>query len=126
MTTLLLDTSVVLWWTTSSPRIPDSIGREIRNPSNVIMVSAATAWEVGIKQAKGKLRVDADFVESVERGGMRWIPIGATVATKAASLPAHHNDPFDRLLVAQAIHDGSRLVTPDRTIRAYDVDVLWT
>jgi PIN domain nuclease of toxin-antitoxin system len=89
-------------------------------------VSAASAWEVAIKQAIGRLTLPEPFAVGIDASGFQRLPVGFEHAAEAASLPLHHTDPFDRMLVAQARLEGLTLVTHDRALAAYDVPVLWT
>jgi PIN domain nuclease of toxin-antitoxin system len=88
-------------------------------------VSAATAWEIEIKRALGKLDAPDDLADALAAGGYRPLPVSILHATIAGRLPPHHRDPFDRMLVAQAKLEGLTIVTGDRRIAGYDVPVLW-
>lgn len=88
-------------------------------------VSAASIWEIAIKRASGKLRVPDDLLEKVAAARFGELGVSFKHANLAGSLPAHHGDPFDRMLVAQAQSEGLTLVTSDARIAAYDVPVLW-
>ncbi|HWO90141.1 MAG TPA: type II toxin-antitoxin system VapC family toxin [Gemmatimonadales bacterium] len=121
---LLLDTHVVLWWRENSPRL----GQEARNAiarADLVYVSAASAWEVAIKIRLGKLRIPGSFAEAVDDSGFSRLPIDFSHAELVATLPNHHSDPFDRMLVAQARAAGLTLVTHDRRFEPYRVPVLW-
>lgn len=95
------------------------------DPVNRVLVSAATIWELSIKQAAGRLEPPEDLVVGVAALGFDEVPVEYRHAVAAAQLPLHHRDPFDRMLVAQAVVEGLTLVTRDRRIRRYDVPVLW-
>jgi PIN domain nuclease of toxin-antitoxin system len=120
---LLLDTHVVLWWLQNSPRL--GAARRAITEADTVFVSAASAWEVAVKIALGRLQLPADFAEGVEKSQMRELPIRFPHAAEAGSLPAHHTDPFDRMLVAQARREGLTLVTHDRLLEPYEVPILW-
>jgi PIN domain nuclease of toxin-antitoxin system len=90
-----------------------------------IVVSAVTVWEVAIKRGLGKLDAPADLLQQLEQARVDLLPITARHADRVASLPLHHRDPFDRLLVAQATVEGFALVSSDGDLRVYDIDVLW-
>lgn len=94
-------------------------------PDAQVVVSAAVVWEVAIKRRLGKLEAPDDLLERLERAGVDLLPITARHADRAGTLPMHHRDPFDRLLVAQAELDGLSVVTADPAIRDYGVDVIW-
>jgi PIN domain nuclease of toxin-antitoxin system len=121
---LLLDTHVFLWWRSDSRRLGAGARRAIAE-ADVVFVSAATAWEAAIKIALGRLRVPDTIESGVEASGFEKLPIGFPHAEAAARLAPHHADPFDRMLVAQARIEGLTLVTHDRRLGRYEVDVLW-
>jgi PIN domain nuclease of toxin-antitoxin system len=119
---LLLDTHVVIWWLADDDTLSEGIKDRLdREPD--VYVSAATVWEVAIKQALGKLE-PPDLPEVILGSGFRHLPITADHGVAAARLPQHHRDPFDRVLVAQARTEGLTLVTRDPQIHKYDVDLL--
>lgn len=120
---LLLDTHIVIWWLTDAPELSDQT-KELIDREPEVYVSAATVWELAIKQAIGKLKEPADLPERVRDGEFRQLAITSDHAVAAGRLPLIHRDPFDRMLVAQAIREGLTLVTADDTIRRYDVPVL--
>jgi PIN domain nuclease of toxin-antitoxin system len=120
---LLLDTHVVLWTLEASPEMSDELRDRIIGEFEVF-VSAASIWEISIKKASGKLKVPDDLLGSIERGGLSQLPIGYRHADLAGRLPAVHQDPFDRMLVAQAQIEKLTLVTRDRYILKYDVPTI--
>lgn len=122
---LLLDTHVFLWWLEEHPRISQSLRTSIGSSSRVF-VSAASAWEAGIKASLGKLRIPGSFEQGVEACGFEKLRIEFRHAERAGRLPPHHRDPFDRMLLAQAIEERLRLVTADKGLEPYDVPFLWT
>jgi PIN domain nuclease of toxin-antitoxin system len=89
------------------------------------IVSAVTVWEAAIKRGLGKLDAPVDLLAQLERAGVELLPITARHADLVASLPPHHYDPFDRLLVAQATIEGLALVSHDESLREYDIEVVW-
>ncbi|MFE9583312.1 type II toxin-antitoxin system VapC family toxin [Nocardia sp. NPDC006044] len=120
---LLLDTHVVLWWLTDDPTLADAMKERITHDPD-ILVSAATIWEVAIKQALGKLQGPVGLADYIGNGGFIPLPIGLDHAAAAGRLPMIHRDPFDRMLVAQAQFEDLTLVTRDPWCRQYDVAVL--
>jgi PIN domain nuclease of toxin-antitoxin system len=122
---LLLDTSVVLWWFMGDPKLPPRVRSAIADGQNVIMVSAASVWEISIKQALGKLRVPASLRQHLERDFLS-LPISEEHAWVAGGLPSHHADPFDRMLIAQAKVEHLVLVSTDPCMPAYGVRLLPT
>lgn len=122
---LLLDTHAFLWWLADDPGLGGEARRAIAERSSVIHVSAATVWEIAIKQALGKLEVASpDLVEEISANGFVELPITSRHALRAGGLPRHHDDPFDRMLVAQAAAEGLTLVSRDRSFAAYGVPIL--
>jgi PIN domain nuclease of toxin-antitoxin system len=121
---LLLDTHVFLWWRLASRRLTRPVRARIA-AAEVVWVSAASAWEIAIKQRLGKIRLEESFALMVEESDFRPLPITIAHAERTADLPPHHADPFDRMLIAQALTEGATLVTHDRQCEPYDVPVLW-
>ncbi len=122
---LLLDTHVFLWWRAKDPRLGKP-ARKAVSEADMVFVSAATAWEAGIKAALGKLRLPDTVEAGVTESGFEKLPITLRHAEAAAGLPPYHHDPFDRMLVAQARDEDLVLVTHDRRLEHYDVPILWT
>lgn len=123
---LLLDTHALLWALSGSGELPASLRDALEDQANMVFVSAASVWEMAIKQARGKLRYPADEVAAaLRRASLLELPVTVRHAEAAASLPPHHRDPFDRMLVAQAQLEGLSLVSRDPAVRRYQVTVLW-
>lgn len=118
---LLLDTHVLLWHILGLPDLKPAARALVIDPDHEVYVSAASVWEVAIKQGAGKLKVPEDFVEQIERHELEILPILAEHGWRAGLLPPHHRDPFDRMLVAQAQLDDLTVLTRDRKLAAYDV-----
>lgn len=121
---LLLDSHVLLWWAADDPQLATAAREAIDAPANEVFLSAATAWELAIKAAAGRLEMPDDLVARALRQGVRPLPIDLEHAADAAALPAHHRDPFDRMLVAQARRESMTLVTADAALGLYDVPTL--
>ncbi|OGT91545.1 MAG: hypothetical protein A2286_04780 [Gammaproteobacteria bacterium RIFOXYA12_FULL_61_12] len=121
---LLLDTHALLWWLADDSRLKPEAREQIAHPSNLVHVSAATVWEVGIKQQLGKLKAPEHLVDIIQEEGFETLAITAAHAHEAARLPMHHRDPFGRMLIAQARMEGLELMTHDEVIQAYEADVL--
>lgn len=118
---LLLDTHVFLWWL-DSPILLSSAAREaIADGSNTIYISSAVIWEIAIKRALGKLNAPLDLEEAMVSN--RFLPLPITIAHALAveSLPSHHRDPFDRMLIAQSLLEQCHLVSRDRHVASYGV-----
>jgi PIN domain nuclease of toxin-antitoxin system len=122
---LLLDTHVWLWWKADDRRLGKHARHAIVTAAEV-RFSAASAWEIAIKTAAGKLTTPAasNLVEEIERDGFQPLPVTLAHAEELRSLPTLHRDPFDRMLVAQARVEGLTLVTSDERLAGYDVTVL--
>ncbi len=120
---LLLDTHVLLWWLAGDTALPKDVRNTIATETEVF-VSVVTLWEIALKRAIGKLEVPDDLVDWVEASGVAELPVRFHHADAAGQLPFLHRDPFDRMLVAQAITERLTLVTRDRQIQQYDVPTL--
>ena len=118
---ILLDTHVYLWWLRDDRKLTRKLAEAIADPAHTVLVSAASVWEAAIKIALGRLDVDGDLVAEIEANGFVELPVTARHAQLAGALPRHHEDPFDRLLVAQAALEGVRLAAVDPAFRHYDV-----
>ena len=118
---LLLDTHVLLWWLADDQTLGAGTRSTIAAADNLVFVSAASAWEISIKRSLGKLDAPSDLIAQLERN--RFEPLSITVdhAYAAGALPHHHEDPFDRILVAQALAEELTLVTRDPRLDAYGV-----
>ncbi|MEW6487760.1 MAG: type II toxin-antitoxin system VapC family toxin [Thermodesulfobacteriota bacterium] len=122
MRRLLLDTHVLLWWLAGDPRIGPRTLRLIRDGKNAVFVSAASAWEVSIKKAQGKLTTPReDLGVAIAEEGFVPLPITVPHGERAGGLPPLHRDPFDRMLVAQAQEEVLEVVTIDPAISRYGV-----
>jgi PIN domain nuclease of toxin-antitoxin system len=121
---LLLDTHAVLWWQADDRRLPRAARRAIAT-ADIVWVSAASGWEAAIKQALGRVRLDEPFAVTVGTDDFTELPITFAHADALAALPALHRDPFDRILVAQALVEQATLVTRDKALAGYGIDVLW-
>jgi PIN domain nuclease of toxin-antitoxin system len=121
---LLLDTHVVLWWLAGDP-VSEEAERQLADPTNRVLLSAAVVWEVAIKRSLGKLEAPADLVPVLTEAGAAATPITLEHAAAVEHLPPHHRDPFDRLLIAQAKVERAAIVSADPELRAYDVPVVW-
>ncbi|MEU8244300.1 type II toxin-antitoxin system VapC family toxin [Actinoplanes missouriensis] len=120
---LLLDTHVALWAIVGDPTLSDEFLDRLRHDPDIYL-SPVTLWEITIKQATGKLAGPPDLAERVRDMGFRELPVSSAHAIAAGRLPAHHRDPFDRMLVAQAVVDGLTLVSRDASIALYEVRLL--
>ena len=120
---LLLDAHAFLWWLRDE-ELDRNARESIAAPSNDVLVSAATAWELEIKRALGKLQAPDDLVATIEAAGFGCLPILGEDAVRAGRLPLHHRDPFDRMILAQALRLDATIVSRDPSFQAYDVPIL--
>lgn len=126
MTAFLLDTNVVVWLLIGHrDAVPAVVREALEDVDNEVWVSAASVWEIAIKRSLGKVRIEEPWRRTLTGLGFAQLPITAEHAAAVESLPWHHKDPFDRILVAQAGIERLTLVSADRLLRRYDVEVLW-
>ncbi len=121
---LLLDTHVLIWVFSQDSSLSPTATEAIRDGRNLVFVSAATAWEIAIKKALGKLRVPGNYQEGLKR--YRFTPLDITTehALAVEQLPPHHKDPFDRMLIAQVQIERLTLVTHDPNMKAYGIPII--
>ena len=119
MTSLLLDTHILVWWLLDAPELTPEMRALFENSGHDLVVSAASVWEIGIKQSIGKLTGFENLLSVLESGGFRLLEISARHADLAAKLPLHHKDPFDRMLIAQAMTENLALVSVDTAFPPY-------
>ncbi|MDE0160755.1 MAG: type II toxin-antitoxin system VapC family toxin [Acidimicrobiaceae bacterium] len=119
---LLIDTCTLLWWA-NKDRLSPAVSQAVADPDNRVWVSAASVWEIGIKQSLGRLTVRGDL-DAVLEEDFEHLPITFAHARRAAQLPLHHRDPFGRMLIAQAQAQDLTLASRDRRISSYDVALL--
>ena len=122
----LLDTHVLLWWLSDNKSLTTKAVTAIRNGENTIFVSAATAWEISIKRVLGKLKAPDGLEETLESNRFHQLPISIRHGLIAGSLPRHHDDPFDRMLIAQAQTEHLTIITHDVRMEQYGVSLLRT
>lgn len=124
MTRLLIDTHVLLWAWEDSPRLGRKGRKLLADPDQPVAVSIVSLWEIAIKKSVGKLALDIrleDLIGSLDAFGFELLPVQPAHTLALATLPLHHRDPFDRTLIAQAIHEKLPLLTVDPQLQAYDV-----
>ncbi len=122
---LIVDTHAALWFLKGDRRLSRAARALIEDDDVERRLSAVSVWEVAVKRGLGKLAAPSDFHEQMYRQGLRGLPVADVHGARVADLPLHHRDPFDRLLVAQALVEGMSIVSIDPRLRAYDVPVLW-
>jgi PIN domain nuclease of toxin-antitoxin system len=126
---LLLDTHVALWWVAGSDELSVRASELLSNPETVNLFSVASAWEIATKYEIGRLKIQGSPAELLgrltEELDLTILPIEVPDALKSATLPWHHRDPFDRLIIAQAIIHDVPILTSDKRITQYSVPVIW-
>jgi PIN domain nuclease of toxin-antitoxin system len=123
---LLLDTHALLWWLADDPALSPTARTAIAAGPTRVLVSAASAWEMSIKRAQGKLDCPDDLEAELGRHRFQALPITVAHALVAGGLPRHHGDPFDRMLIAQAQLHQLTVVTHDPRFAPYGIPILWT
>ncbi len=121
---LFLDTHILLWWLDDNRSLSKQARDAIATTDNLIFVSVAVIWEIRIKQAIGKLEITPDFLRILKQQGFEVLSITANHAYKVGDLPMHHRDPFDRMLIAQAMEEGLTIMTHDRVFKEYKIPIM--
>lgn len=126
---LLLDTHAFLWFVLNDSRLSSIARSAIANPDNTVLFSPASYWEIAIKISVGKYSIPGGFAEFIQQqidgNDFTIQPVLVSHAAQVASLPFHHRDPFDRLLIAQSIVENVPLVSADGTFDEYSIDRIW-
>lgn len=126
MKRLLLDTNVAVWLLLGDrERVSSEAVGALEDEQNKVAISAASVWEIAIKRSAGKLTIADGWAATLRGLGFDPLPVTAIHAEAVEGLPWHHRDPFDRLLVAQALVERLGVVSADRRLGAYGVEVLW-
>lgn len=120
----MLDGNALLWWVDPDGPLSVEVRAMVDDACNELAVSAATIWELGIKQAKRRLRLPSNLLVQLDAMEVDVLDVTAVHSEVAADLPAHHGDPFDRMVIAQALHEGYTVVTADRVFADYGVAVV--
>jgi PIN domain nuclease of toxin-antitoxin system len=120
---LLLDTQVVLWWFRNDQRL-GPLARQAIAAAQDVAVSAVTPWEIAIKVAIGKLDAPAHLLDDIEQRGLRRLPVTFEHAKALLALPPVHRDPFDRMLIAQAVAEKLTLISSDSAFARYAIDLV--
>jgi PIN domain nuclease of toxin-antitoxin system len=126
---VLLDTQAFLWWVSGADRLTPRARGVIADPDTEVLVSVASAWEIAIKAAVGRLQLegpaDTYVPERIRHHGFTPLAVELDHALRVGKLPRHHGDPFDRLLVAQGQVEDVPIVTADPLLNLYDVETIW-
>lgn len=121
---VLLDTHILLWWLSNDGKLKNDYRDILSSPDNMCHISAASIWEISIKRALGKLEIPESYADELKREGFVELQITWSHCKKVSRLPLIHRDPFDRLLIAQAVLENLRLLTVDEHMKRYDVDIV--
>ncbi len=121
---LLADTHVFLWWLANDPRLNSTARDALSDADSQVFISAATIWEIAIKVKLDKLEFEGDPVAEITASGFTELPMTAQHCQRAGSLPRHHDDPFDRMLIAQAELEQLILVSVDGAFSPYGIQIL--
>ena len=121
---LLVDSCVIVWWLRSPESLSSQARTAIADPANDVVFSAASVWEIGLKVNKGKLHMPPEFAGVLLSDGFSSLSVTVAHTSRALMLPTVHQDPFDRILIAQALEEGLVIVTRDPTIQQYPLPVL--
>lgn len=126
---VLLDTHAFLWIVTDDARLSETARKIFLDPANLLYFSIASLWEISIKISLEKLTLKHGWLEIIESemklNAVHWLPIEVTHCVKVQHLPFHHRDPFDRLLVAQAMAEQMCLLSRDSRLSSYDIQIVW-
>lgn len=122
---LLIDSHAFLWWSEASSSLGSAAGSAIADPANEALISIAALWELTIKASTGKLTLPADLETMAATLGFSVLPINFVHLRRLGALPRVHRDPFDRMMVAQALAEGIPIATGDRIFAAYGVQIVW-
>jgi PIN domain nuclease of toxin-antitoxin system len=122
---LLLDTHAALWWLADDDRIGVQVIRHLTDDTNQVLISAVVVWEVAIKRSLGKLDAPEDLAPTLLGAGAQPLPVTLEHAAAVEQLPWRHRDPFDRLLVAQALTEDAAIVSRDEPLSEYGVTIVW-
>jgi len=122
---LLLDTHAALWWLADDDRIGEEVIRHLTDDTNQVLISAIVVWEVAIKQSLGKLDAPEDLAPTLLGAGAQPLPVTLEHAAAVEKLPWRHRDPFDRMLVAQALTEDAAIVSRDEPLSEYGVAIVW-
>ena len=126
---VLLDTHTFIWLDTAPEKLSAVAMRACQNPDNELYLSVASVWEILIKSRLGKLTLDVPLESMIqvqrELNNLQILPIGLDHVLTLQNLPSHHNDPFDRILIVQALVEGAQMVSADEQLKQYQLEVVW-
>ena len=126
---VLLDTNAFLWLITDDDRLSENARQTFLNPENSLFFSAASLWEICIKKSLGKISLKDGWFQTIQEemeiNTIQWLPIEMAHCAEVTELPFHHRDPFDRMLIAQAIVEEMRLLSRDSRLLDYAIELIW-
>jgi PIN domain nuclease of toxin-antitoxin system len=126
---VLLDTHAFLWLITGDDRLSENARQTFLNTQNSLFFSAASLWEICIKKSLGKISLKEGWFQTIQEemviNTVQWLPIEMTHCAEVTELPFHHRDPFDRMLIAQAIVEEMKLMSRDRRLSKYTIELIW-
>lgn len=126
---VLLDTHALLWLITDDDRLSETARGIFLDPENILFFSAASLWEISIKQSFGKISLKSGWIQTIhhemEANAIYWLPIEMSHCAEVTELPFHHRDPFDRMLIAQAIVEEMQLLSRDQKLSSYPIKRIW-
>ena len=126
---VLLDTHAFLWLISGDDRLSETAQQTFLDPGNIMFLSAASLWELSIKMSLGKLSLKSGWLKTIqdemEVNAIQWLSIEMPHCVELTNLPFHHRDPFDRMLVAQAMVEDMRLLSRDNRLSSYEIKRIW-
>jgi PIN domain nuclease of toxin-antitoxin system len=126
---VLLDTHAFLWLITDDERLSEKAQKTFLNSNNRLFFSVASLWEICIKKSLGKISLESEWVQTIHKemeiNAIQWLPIEMPHCVKVSELPFHHRDPFDRMLIAQAMAEDMQLLSRDSRLSAYAIKRIW-
>ena len=126
---VLLDTHAFLWSITGDDRLSETAEKTFLNPENNLYFSAASFWEICIKLSLGKLSLKSGRLKTIQEemriNAVQWLPVEMQHCVELTKLPFHHRDPFDRMLIAQALAEDLQLLSRDGRLSAYEIELIW-
>jgi PIN domain nuclease of toxin-antitoxin system len=126
---VLLDTHAFLWSITGDDRLSKTAEKTFLNPDNNLYFSAASFWEICIKMSLGKLSLKRGWFKTIQEemriNAVQWLPVEMQHCVELTKLPFHHRDPFDRMLIAQALAEDLQLLSRDGRLSAYEIELIW-
>ncbi|NOS88016.1 MAG: type II toxin-antitoxin system VapC family toxin [Methylococcaceae bacterium] len=122
---ILLDTHILLWWLNDDAKLSENARQIILDPNNTFYVSQASLWEIQIKNMSGKLKVDLEvLIQQLSENNFQQLILHTNHILALAKLPPYHQDPFDRMIISQAMSEPLHLITHDKNVSSYDASII--